>query len=78
MSSVNMAHILAVSGYHVLFIDLDAQMNATDMLMIGTGYESPCYTNLLCHQLKSADILYEGFIYESNFDLIDCIPGSRY
>ena len=76
MSSVNMAHILAVSGYHVLFIDLDAQMNATDMLMIGTGYECPCYTNLLCHQLKSADILYEGFIYESNFDLIDCIPGS--
>lgn len=76
MSSVNFAHILAVSGYRVLFIDLDAQMNATDMLMMGTGYECPCYTDLLCHGVHDADGLYGGFIYESNFDLIDCIPGS--
>lgn len=76
MSSVNFAHILAVAGYHVLFIDLDAQMNATDMLMMGTEYESPCYTDLLCRRVEDADRLYEDFIYESNFDLIDCIPGS--
>ena len=76
MSSVNFAHILAVSGYRVLFIDLDAQMNATDMLMMGTGYECPCYTDLLCRGVHDADGLYGGFIYESNFDLIDCIPGS--
>lgn len=76
MSSVNFAHILAVSGYHVLFIDLDAQMNATDMLMMGTEYECPCYTDLLCRRVHDADGLYAGFIYESNFDLIDCIPGS--
>jgi ATPases involved in chromosome partitioning len=75
MSSVNFAHILAVSGYRVLFIDLDAQMNATDMLMMGTEYECPCYKDLLCRGVKDADGLYEGFIYESNFDLIDCIPG---
>lgn len=76
MSSVNFAHILAVSGYRVLFIDLDAQMNATDMLMMGTEYECPCYTDVLCRRVKNADSLYAGFIYESNFDLIDCIPGS--
>ncbi|MDE7266524.1 MAG: ParA family protein [Lachnospiraceae bacterium] len=76
MSSVNFAHILAVSGYRVLFIDLDAQMNATDMLMMGTEYECPCYTELLCRRVKDADSLYTEFIYESNFELIDCIPGS--
>lgn len=76
MSSVNFAHILAVSGYRVLFIDLDAQMNATDMLMMGTDYECPCYKNLLCRGVKDEDGLYESFIYESNFNLIDCIPGS--
>lgn len=76
MSSVNLAHILAVSGYHILFLDMDAQMNATDMLMMGTEYECPNHINLLCRKMKDKAELYKEYIYETNFDSIDCVPGS--
>lgn len=76
MSSVNLAHILAVSGYRILFFDMDAQMNATDMLMMGTEYECPDHLRLLCKKMGDKTELYENYIYESNFDSIDCVPGS--
>lgn len=76
MSSVNLAHILAVSGYRILFLDMDAQMNATDMLMMGTEYECPNHLELLCRKMGDKAELYTDYIYESNFDSIDCVPGS--
>lgn len=76
MSSVNFAHILAVSGYHILFMDLDAQMNATDMLMMGSEYTYPDHSELICQKLDDNAVLYNNFIYETNFESIDCIPGS--
>lgn len=76
MSAVNIAHILSVSGYRVLFIDLDSQTNSTEMLMENAEYQYADFKKLFCTNFSTKGIFYDEYIYETNYNMLSCIPSS--
>lgn len=75
-SSITIAQILAISGYKVLTIDLDPQMNTTKMYGQAEANPDINYEQLFCSKLKTKDEVMH-FITETAYNNISLLTASR-
>lgn len=75
-SLCSIAQILAVSGYNILVVDMDSQMNASRTFGFKNESEKIDYEKLLCSRLQKAEEM-ETFIRKTNFENINMIPAMR-
>ena len=75
-SAITIAQILAISGYQVLLIDLDPQMNTTKMFGKDEDNSNINYEHLFCEkQLRESSVL--EFISETDYKNISILSASR-
>lgn len=75
-SAITIAQILAISGYKVLLIDLDPQMNTTKMFGQADGESDINYEHLFCEkQLRQSAVM--DFINETDYQNISILSASR-
>lgn len=73
-SSLAVSQVLAICGYKVLFLDLDAQRNATRHLGAELDIRNVSFTDLLIDGIEKEDIM--GMVRETNFKGISIIPAT--
>ena len=75
-SAITIAQILAISGYNVLLIDLDPQMNTTKMFGQTDEVLDINYEHLFCtKQLRKSSVL--EFISSTEYKNISILSASR-
>lgn len=75
-SAISIAQILAISGYSILLIDLDPQMNTTKMFgKTDAGTESD-YEHLFCSKLSSKSDVHD-YISTTDYENISLLSASR-
>ena len=75
-SAITIAQILAISGYNVLLIDLDPQMNTTKMFGQTDEVLDINYEHLFCtKQLRKSSVL--EFISSTDYKNISILSASR-
>jgi chromosome partitioning protein len=75
-SAITIAQILAISGYNVLLIDLDPQMNTTKMFSSADNIADVDYEHLFCSKSDSKDEVME-YISDTEYDNISILSASR-
>ena len=74
-SAIKIAQILSISGYKVLIIDLDPQMNTSKVFGAVDNFDIN-YEHLFCEkQLRKESVM--DFITPTNFDNISLLSASR-
>ena len=75
-SAITISQILAISGYKVLIIDLDPQMNTTKMFSKDTTNLDVNYEYMFCEkQLRESSVM--DFIEETEYKNISIISASK-
>lgn len=75
-SAITIAQILAISGYNVLLVDLDPQMNTTKMFGVSEVNSDINYEHLFCDkQVRKEAVL--DFITETDHKNISILSASR-
>lgn len=75
-SAITIAQILSISGYKVLLIDLDPQMNTTKMFGLAEEKDDINYEHLFCEkQMRLSSVM--DFISETNYPNISLLSASR-
>lgn len=75
-SAITISQILAISGYKVLIIDLDPQMNTTKMYGQAEANPDINYEQLFCtKKKKKEDVM--AFITETEYNNISLLTASR-
>lgn len=75
-SAITIAQILSISGYKVLIIDLDPQMNTTKMYGQAEANPDINYEHLFCIKQKSKDAVM-NYITETSYHNISLLTASR-
>ena len=75
-SAITIAQILSISGYKVLIIDLDPQMNTTKMYGQAEANPDIDYEHLFCIKQKSKDAVM-NYITETGYHNISLLTASR-
>lgn len=75
-SAITIAQILSISGYKVLIIDLDPQMNTTKMYGQAKANPDIDYEHLFCVKQKSKDAVM-NYITETGYHNISLLTASR-
>ncbi len=75
-SAITIAQILSISGYKVLIIDLDPQMNTTKMYGQAEANPDIDYEHLFCVKQKSKDAVM-NYITETGYHNISLLTASR-
>lgn len=75
-SAITIAQILSISGYKVLIIDLDPQMNTTKMYGQAEANPDIDYEHLFCVKQKSKDAVM-NYITETDYHNISLLTASR-
>ncbi len=75
-SAITIAQILSISGYKVLIIDLDPQMNTTKMYGQAEANPDINYEHLFCIKQKSKDAVM-NYITETGYHNISLLTASR-
>jgi chromosome partitioning protein len=75
-SAITIAQILAISGYNVLLIDLDPQMNTTKMFSSADNIADVDYELLFCSKSGSKEAVME-YISDTEYDNISILSASR-
>lgn len=75
-SAITIAQILAISGYRILIIDLDPQMNTSKMFGCTDNSTDINYEHLFCSkQLRKSSVM--EFISETDYPNISLLSASR-
>lgn len=75
-SAITIAQILAISGYKILLIDLDPQMNTTKMFGQADSENGVNYEHLFCEkQMRLSSV--QDFISETDYNNIAILSASR-
>lgn len=75
-SAITIAQILAISGYKILLIDLDPQMNTTKMFGQADRENDVNYEHLFCEkQMRLSSV--QDFISETDYNNIAILSASR-
>lgn len=75
-SAITIAQILSISGYKVLVIDLDPQMNTTKMFGQAENVNDVNYEHLFCDkQMRLSSVM--DFITETDYNNISILSASR-
>jgi chromosome partitioning protein len=75
-SAITIAQILAISGYKILLIDLDPQMNTTKMFGQPEVISDVNYEHLFCEkQLRKLSVM--DFITDTTYENISILSASR-
>lgn len=75
-SAITIAQILAISGYRILLIDLDPQMNTTKMFGKDESNSDVNYEHLFCEkQMRISSVM--DFISETEYKNISILSASR-
>lgn len=75
-SAITITQILSISGYNVLLIDLDPQMNTTKMFSTVDNIKDVDYERLFCSKLDGKDDVM-GYISGTEYDNISILSASR-
>lgn len=75
-SAITITQILSISGYNVLLIDLDPQMNTTKMFSTVDNIKDVNYERLFCSKLDNKDDVME-YISDTDYDNISILSASR-
>ncbi|MGN0328495.1 MAG: ParA family protein [Lachnospira sp.] len=75
-SAITISQILAISGYSILIIDLDPQMNTTKMFGKSDESANVDYEQLFCSKLDSKEQV-ESYILNTDYDNISILSASR-
>ncbi len=75
-SAITIAQILAISGYKVLLVDLDPQMNTTKMFGQAEADNGINYEHLFCSKQVRKDAVLE-FITKTDYKNISILSASR-
>lgn len=75
-SAITIAQILAISGYKVLIIDLDPQMNTTKMYGQAEANPDIDYERLFCYKQKNKEDVM-NYITETDYKNISLLTASR-
>lgn len=75
-SAITITQILSISGYNVLLIDLDPQMNTTKMFSTVDNIKNVDYERLFCSKLDNKDDVME-YISDTDYDNISILSASR-
>lgn len=75
-SAITIAQILSISGYKILIIDLDPQMNTTKMYGQAEANPDIDYEHLFCVKQKSKDAVM-NYITETDYHNISLLTASR-
>ncbi len=75
-SAITITQILSISGYNVLLIDLDPQMNTTKMFSTVDNIKDVDYERLFCLKLDNKDNVMEYISY-TDYDNISILSASR-
>ena len=75
-SAITITQILSISGYNVLLIDLDPQMNTTKMFSTVDNIKDVDYERLFCSKLDNKDNVMEYISY-TDYDNISILSASR-
>ncbi len=75
-SAITIAQILSISGYKILIIDLDPQMNTTKMYGQAEANPDIDYEHLFCVKQKSKDAVM-NYITETDYNNISLLTASR-
>lgn len=75
-SAITIAQILAISGYKVLIIDLDPQMNTTKMYGQAEANPDIDYERLFCYKQKDKEDVM-NYITETDYKNISLLTASR-
>lgn len=75
-SAISIAQILAISGYSILLIDLDPQMNTSKMFGKNDECNAKDYEQLFCKKLsKKSEVL--DYISQTDYENISILCASR-
>lgn len=75
-SAITIAQILAISGYRILLIDLDPQMNTSKMFGLSENKADINYEHLFCSkQVRKSSVM--EFISETDYKNISLLSASR-
>ena len=75
-SAISIAQILAISGYSILLIDLDPQMNTSKMFGKNDEGNAKDYEQLFCKKLsKKSEVL--DYISQTDYENISILCASR-
>ena len=75
-SAITITQILSISGYNVLLIDLDPQMNTTKMFSTVDNIKNVDYERLFCSRLDDKEDVME-YISDTDYDNISILSASR-
>lgn len=75
-SAITISQILAISGYSILIIDLDPQMNTTKMFGLDETSMDINYEHLFCTKLDDAQTVM-GYITGTAYENISILSASR-
>lgn len=75
-SAITITQILSISGYNVLLIDLDPQMNTTKMFSTVDNIKDVDYERMFCSKLDNKDDVME-YISDTDYDNISILSASR-
>lgn len=75
-SAITIAQILSVSGYSILLIDLDPQMNTSKMFGKTGDATVDEYEHLFCSKMSDKSQIY-NFITTTDYENISILPASR-
>lgn len=75
-SAISIAQILAISGYSILLIDLDPQMNTSKMFGKNDDGSEVDYEQLFCTKLSNTAKVHE-YITTTDYDNISILSASR-
>lgn len=75
-SAITIAQILSISGYKILIIDLDPQMNTTKMYGQAEANPDIDYEHLFCVKQNSKDAVL-NYITETDYNNISLLTASR-
>ena len=75
-SAITITQILSISGYNVMLIDLDPQMNTTKMFSTVDNIKDVDYERLFCSKLDNKDDVME-YISDTDYDNISILSASR-
>ena len=75
-SAITISQILAISGYNVLLIDLDPQMNTTKMFSNVDNIKDVNYEQIFCSKMEDKDSVLE-YISPTDYNNISILSNSN-
>ena len=75
-SAITISQILAISGYNILLIDLDPQMNTTKMFSNVDNIKDVNYEQIFCSRMADKDSVLE-YISPTDYNNISILSASR-